>query len=362
MVFFISSTKYQPMINKILTETDQACAGKEVGEDIFLKKFVKENLSMFENIELFIVDFTALADTDEEILQAIQSLRIMDYKTRCIVLAPYHKEGDKLLKEFFYAGIYDLITTDEYLLMSEQLTYCITEGMKYKDALKFRDAAEAEEVTETMAVQKILVGVAGASNRAGCTHMCITVANFLRNQKQMVALMEMNLSGAFESICNAYRGRVFEEGYFSVSGIDYYPNSDSKKVMSVSGKLYNFIVLDFGNYEAADKILFNRCDVRIVCSGVKPWETDRLQNIFEEQEEDVLKKYHFCFLCTTSHKLQKEISTEMDSLKNVWFPEYTEDPFESNRFPEGQNIFAEYLKAGGTEHTQRRRTLWTKKR
>ena len=73
MVFFISSTKYQPMINKILAETDQACAGKEVGEDIFLKKFVKENLSMFENIELFIVDFTALADTDEEILQAIQS-------------------------------------------------------------------------------------------------------------------------------------------------------------------------------------------------------------------------------------------------------------------------------------------------
>ena len=102
MVFFISSEKYQPMINKILAETDQVCAGKETGENIFLKKFIKENLSMFENIELFIVDFTALADTDEEILQAIQSLRILDYKTRCIVIAPYHKEGSKLLKEFFY--------------------------------------------------------------------------------------------------------------------------------------------------------------------------------------------------------------------------------------------------------------------
>lgn len=363
MVIYISSRKYQPMISKILKETDQVCAESDVGDGIFLKKYIKENLATFESIDLFIIDFSALADTDEEIIQGIESLRIMDYKTRCIIIAPYRKAGEKIFKDFFYAGIYDLIVNDEYLAMSEQLTYCITSGMKYKDAIRFRDAITQEETAKTVAIQKVLIGIAGAGDRSGCTHTAIVTANFLRKKNQMVAIMEMNQKGAFQTILDNHKAKLFEDGYFTLSGIDYYPDSSTEQVTAVSGRLYNFIILDFGNYEMADKIMFNRCDVRIVCSGVKPWEVDSLQNIFEEQEEDVLKKYHFCFLCTTSGKLQREICEHMEPLKNIWFPEYSEDPFLCSTFPEGQNIFAEYIKIMGHEETRERRGLpWKKKR
>lgn len=345
MVYYISSPNYQPMINKILTETDQVCSGKMVGEQQFFKKFVKENITIFEHVEILILDLTALADTDEEIMQGIDSIKIMDYQIRFVILAPYRNEGDRLLKKCFYAGIYDLIVTDEYLELSQQLTHCITEGMRYKDALMFRDLAEAAEPKgESLAVQKIIVGVAGAGVRAGCTHGSIIIANYLRKQNQMTAVMEMNPKKAFQTFCEAQKAKIFNEGYFSINGVDFYSECDKERVISVSGKLYNFIVLDFGNYYEADKVLFNRSDVRIIYSGTKPWELGNLKQLFEDQEEEVLKKYHFCFLGTTSNKLQKDIIEHMQPLENIWFPEYQEDPFTSCPFPEGQNIFADYIK------------------
>ena len=344
MVYYISSPKYQPMIQKILAETEQLCTGNQTGEDIYLKKFVKENMMLFEQLDILLIDLTALQDTDAEILQVIDGIRVMDYRVRFIFLAPYKKEGDSFLKECFYAGIYDLIITDEYLQMSEQLALCITEGMRYKDALRFRDAASTEEMkTESLAVQKILVGVAGAGPRMGSTHNSIVLANFLRENKQMVAIMEMNASGAFEALCDARKAKVFPEGYFTINGVDYYPACTRERVATVSGKLYNFILLDFGSYYEADRVQFNKCDVRILFSGTKPWELGALEELFEEQEEDVLKKYHFCFLGTSSGKLQKEIIEHMEPLSNVWFPEYTEEPVESSHFPEGREIFKMYL-------------------
>lgn len=353
MVYTICSPKYQPMITKILTETDEVCGNKEVGEDIYLKKMIKENISTFDGVEILIVDMTALADTDQEVLQAFESLRIIDYEIRIILIAPYKKEGDKFLRECFYAGIYDLITTDEYLELSEQLRKCIVDGMKYKDALRYRDAAEQEDSSENNpALQKIIVGVVGAAPRMGSTHMSIVIANYLRSRQQMTAILEMNGSGNFEEICNSKSAKVFDDGYFTLSGVDFYPGCDRERLTAISGKLYNFIVLDFGAYGNCDKVLFNKSDIRIIFCGVKSWELPVLEQVFRDQDEDVLQKYHFGFLCTTSGKLQKEIIESMEPLENVWFPEYSENPFAAE-FPEGSGIFAAYLPApmqgtGGT--------------
>lgn len=344
MVYFISSPQYQPMILKILTETGQICVGSNVGQDIYFKKHMKENIMMFEQVDILLIDFTALADTDEEVMEAIESLRIMDFQTRIIIVAPYKQEGDPFLKKCFYAGIYDIIISDEYLELSQTLAHCITTGMRYKDALKYRDSVPDEvEHLEKQIVQKVLIGVCAAGPRMGSTHNSIVLANMLRENNQMVALLEMNNKKAFETICEAQNCKVFEEGYFSIKGVDFYPSCSREKVIVVSGKLYNFIILDFGNYEGMDKVMYNRCDIRMVFCGTKSWELPLLEKIFKEQDEDVLKKYHFCFLGTTSTYLQKEIQEHMDPLVNIWFPEYTEEPTNSTRFPEGVEILKEYL-------------------
>ena len=101
--------------------------------------------------------------------------------------------------------------------------------------------------------------------------------------------------------------------------------------------------MDFGNYADADQILFNKCDVRIIISGSKPWELANLEEVFRSQEEEVLKKYHFCFLGTTNNRLQKEIIKHMEPLENIYFPEYNEDPFACDYLPEGFEILRDYL-------------------
>ena len=118
----------------------------------------------------------------------------------------------------------------------------------------------------------------------GSTHNSIVLANFLRENNQMVAIMEMNTTNAFQKACEAQKAKIFEEGYFTLQGVDYYPKCDRERVTAVSGKLYNFVILDFGNYEECDKVMFNKCDVRFVFSGTKPWELDNLEVIFHEQE------------------------------------------------------------------------------
>lgn len=335
------------MISKVINETDQVMAGNEVGEGIFFRKYIKENLRKFEPVELLLVDLTSLADTDEEILTAIESLMIMDYQLRIILLAPTRKEGNSLLRECFYMGIYDIINTDEYLKIHDELTNCIISGMKYKDALRFRVTLEEDEaVTENKAIKKIMIGLSGAGSRMGCTHTSIMLANMLRQKNFMVALVEMNPSGTYQKICENKKEKLFEDGYFTIQGVDFYPDCDKSKLQTIAGRLYNFILLDFGNYYQMDQILFNKCDIRIIFSGSKPWETEMLQGIFKEQDEVVLQNYHFCFqFAASNRRLQEEIQLSMEPLQNIYFPEYIENPFEIeiNHFPEGNLILKGYI-------------------
>lgn len=345
MIFWFSSRTYQSMISKTVTETGLICAGGETGEEIYLLKYVKEHITLFSDIDILIVDLSALADTDEEITAAFESLRIMDYSTRFIVLAAGRREGDSLLKQLFYMGVYDLVATDDYLQIHEELTECILRGKKYRDALRFRDATvqESREKQESRAIQKVLVGITGACPRCGCTHNSIVLANFLRQKGYMVAVTEQNRSGAFEQICSEQQAKMFQEGYFSLRGVDFYPDTDREKLLSVTGKLYNFIIMDFGSYQDADRLLYSKCDVNMVLCGSKPWETGHLSQFFGI-EESVLRRYHFCFLFAAGERQwQKDLMESMQPLENVYFPEYTLNPFESSSFPEGNAILKDYL-------------------
>lgn len=360
MVFYFASPKYNPLINKVLTETDQVIAESIVGNDLFLKKTMKDKLASIASIDIIIVDFTALADTDAEIMEAVESIRIMDYKVRFIFVMPYKAEGDPFLKECFYAGIYDLIISDQYLEISEQLAVCVTEGMRYKDALKYRDAAINDQPKEAAISRKTMIGIAGAGIRSGATHNSIVLGNFLRANNQMTAVLEYAQRPAMQSVCEATGASFYNEGYFSLKGVDYYPECDRERLTAVAGRLYDYIIMDFGNYADADQILFNKCDVRIIISGSKPWELANLEEVFRSQEEEVLKKYHFCFLGTTNNRLQKEIIKHMEPLENIYFLEYNEDPLACDHFPEGFEILRDYLEPVKKE--KKKKSFFGKKR
>ena len=176
----------------------------------------------------------------------------------------------------------------------------------------------------------------------------------------MTAVLEYAQRPALQSVCEATGASFYNEGYFSLKGVDYYPECDRERLTAVAGRLYDYIIMDFGNYADADQILFNKCDVRIIISGSKPWELANLEEVFRSQEEKVLKKYHFCFLGTTNNRLQKEIIKHMEPLENIYFLEYNEDPLACDHFPEGFEILRDYL--GPVKKEKKKKSFFGKKR
>lgn len=347
MIYYIASQTYQQVVTQAITESDVTLIGGECKSDFFFLKWVKESGNILNTLDCLIVDISALEDTDEEMLSAVEIIRMLHDNMRVIVLAANRGDQDELLTKFFQMSIYDLINTDDFLEIKEGLIYSITTGMQYKDAVKFKECADGEkkviktEIKQT--VNKILIGIAGSEKRIGVTHNSIILANYLRKRGFMVALAEYGKGrGVFNSICAAFEERLFDNAYFSMNGVDFYSEVDDTGLGSILGKSYNFVIVDFGKFADCDQVTFNKCHVRLVITGSKPWECESIYSIFQSMPEDTLKLYHFCFNFTEK-KLRTDVQKGMSVLQNIHFLNILEDPFSAYEFADAENILAQYM-------------------
>jgi len=347
MVFYVSSPAYQQVILKTIQETDNILEGCEISREMYVNKYIKENLDKLIGLEHFILDLDALQDTDDEIIEALEMLRIMASQTRIIILAPTRPEGDELLKRCFQMSIYDMINTDDFNVISEELKICITAGKQYKDALRFKQAIKnqgkgssaAQEVIRQVA-DRVTIGFAGAGNHIGTTHNAIILSNYLRNKGYMVALVESNLSGAFKNIQSEFDVKTIDN-YFAIEGVDYYPDVPGEEINTKVKKAYNFIIVDFGCYHDCNSTIFQTLKERIIISGSKPWEVESTGKVLKSVGEE-MENYHYYFNFTRPG-IRREVKSGMGGLPSVHFLEYTEDPFTSSSFPEAEVILKDYL-------------------
>lgn len=362
MVFYIASQTYQQVIGQAIQETGEILIGGECRSDILLLKYVKENNSILNSLDILIIDISALQDIDEEILQSLEILRMMHDHMRIIILAANRGEGDNLLTKCFQMSIYNIVNTDDFLEIKEELKYCIQTGMQYKDAVKYKEISEQEKVivkTEIkQTVNKILIGIAGSEKRIGVTHNSIILANYLRKRGFMVALAEYGQRDTFRSIQQAFEERIFEDMYFSMNGVDYYPSVDDAALGGILGKSYNFIIVDFGIFENCEKVTFNKCNVRIIIAGSKPWEVMQINSVFSLVPEETLKMYHFCFNFTEK-RLRNEVKKGMSVLEQIHFLNILEDPFTASEFADAEEILNEYMPV---KQTEKKKGFFHKKR
>lgn len=185
----------------------------------------------------------------------------------------------------------------------------------------------------------VLIGVVGTQAHIGVTHISIQIANILKNNNRQVALAEFNSSGAFDFLKKDSKSPVSDIN-FKFNNLDFYPHCDLIVLDKIFMGNYEFIVIDFGAFDHnCNKNLFLRCDIKIIISGSKPWELQSLDTIFTSVGQP--ESYHYCFNFTPDSMLHK-IQTGMASLQNIYFLEYSSDPFvvtDSNLFP----ILSKYL-------------------
>lgn len=348
MVYYITSPTYKEVISSVISENEELLLGGcEEGEDILLYSHIKANNAItFSSIDCIIIDLNACADIDEKIIEALEMLRMTNDDIRIILLATMRHPGDVLLTQCFQMAIYDIICTDDFLEIREELKYCLTKGKQYKDALQFKNVSKEQVVVKTevkKTVNKVMLGMVGTQRRIGTTHNAMILANWLRKKGYMVALAEMNQHHSFEEISANMDLRVAEDGTFTHNGVDFYPDVNESKLATILGKSYNFIIIDFGNFIQCDRVSFNKCDVRIVVAGSKAWEMPSVEKFFSLVGElETLKGYHYCFNLTPD-SWRADCKSGMGELEQVYFLEYTENPYIEANFAGAEIILKNYM-------------------
>lgn len=344
MITYFTGTTFNQSISEVIRATGELTGEPCIDDNQDFYKYIKQNIAALDGVDCLILDISACLNTEEELLTALEMIRTMYDKIRLIVFAPYKEAGDSFLKKCFEMGIMNIINTDDFRKLQEELLYCVEKGMTYRDAVKFKESHPEKVVVKHVrrAVNKRMIGIVGTESNIGVTHNAIILANYFRKKGFMVALAEQNGSGAFGAICEDFEEKRFDEGYFTMNGVDFYPGVDEEKIQMIQARSYNVIILDFGIFDEQSKEAFERCEDKIIIAGAKSWELEAVNRVFANASKDVLMKYIFCFNFT-QEKEHEAIRKGMGELKSVHFLKYSEDPFSESAFPDGDEIFADIL-------------------
>lgn len=351
MIFYIASEIYNEVIRSTIEQCGQLILNQEISNEFFLLKYIKKHISSMEEIEQFVIDLSALKDTDEEIIQAVENYRMMYVDARIIILATNRRSGDELLKNLFQLGLYNLVLTEDYLILREELKKCITEGKTFRDAIGFKDAESAAEKIVVkqevkQVINKIMIGIAGSQKRMGCTHTAIALASALRSKGYMVAIAEYNDSADFKYIMESFCETLIDNDYFSIGGIDFYPKRTETSLAAILGQSYNFVIVDFGAYSFCDQVTYNKSNVRLMVCGSKPYELNQMQTIFGLCPEEMLLQTNFMFNLTYSeheHDIRESMKTADKKSIPVEFLEYQPFPYNVTNIPGMERFLQEYL-------------------
>lgn len=363
MIIYLSSHNYSQTLNTAISICNQNILKAVLRKETSLSSFISEIGDQLQFVDIFIIDLTCITDTDEEICQALNEFRQNFHATRIIIMSP-GREKDKLLSDIVSLGIYDIIISVEDQLLKD-LCFCIKDGMTYKDCVQYKihippteldniNNASNDRVKERIiikseikqSVNKALIGFMGSEERIGVTHNVIVSAFILKESGFKIAVVENNKNHrcVLEQIKDYYEIPPKDLGanYFTITGIDFYPSYDLEDLYKVFSKNYNFILIDYGTYNPNYLTDFSRCVLPIIVCGSKPWEINKLNRIFENTPEDILKEYCYLFNFTHSDNMEL-IKKNMGELEKVFYADMTPDPFYPDEATSLKLLFKDYL-------------------
>lgn len=348
MVLYITSKAMRQTVDHSIKEADLLTldCNNQIGNTVSLSDYMKHKgyLLSKNDVDYMIIDLSALVDNDEMIAESIQGFLITHEHVRIIVVSPVNQAGDKLLSELFSVGIRNFAVSSDFVVMKQKLGECLADqGMSYKEASEYKEVKtrillEKKEVKE---VNKVMIGVIGSQSRVGCTHNSILIANQLKRWGYSVALIELNENGALQQIRQAEKLNMVG-AYFSSRNIDYYPDADSfalKKILKE--QVYNFIILDFGDFQDCDINAFNRCHIKLVIGNTQSWEITFLAEFWNRYDDEAREHINF-YLNFVEKEKDRKILKKMFH-KDLQFLSYSADPFGEKDFPGLSELLEEYL-------------------
>lgn len=175
-----------------------------------------------------------------------------------------------------------------------------------------------------------LISVVGTRPGMGVTHHCILFASLLQRAGISVAVADFSRSEEVEG------------------GVVPYYRADIRTMEEIAFR-YDMILLDLGTFSDCDRSLFRRCQRRIVLAGNKSWEKQGLTALFEAIPDQELERYIYLFNHVPVPE-RAEVLRGMAPIRNIFFADYTPDPYDSPGGDAAEQIFPELI-----DQTKKRR-------
>lgn len=327
-------------IEKVLNDKDIQVIAKIIDEDVLFRDF--KNTLMSISVGYVIIDLDAIADLDEYIKE-LKRYKLYGYKSTIKIILMTRKpevpEVKRAISRSINLGVYNVIAPleGEELDIVKLLNVEIDAPGELKRVARWFEE-EDEVVTESQQKQPtasnekvkiiekekvigtVVVAVAGAGQKHGCTHTALTMARYLVLEGHSVAIVETNTSNVFKAIRDLNtESQANRDSSFKLNGLTYYYNGETS-VAGVLEKDYSFVILDLGQYKNCLKEEYRRAHIKIMVSASKDWEIHHLTGVLKEfKEQNVMDKSKYLFTLSSKAEFE-ELSKNMINLECVQVP------------------------------------------
>jgi serine/threonine-protein kinase len=180
----------------------------------------------------------------------------------------------------------------------------------------------------------IEIGIAGAQQRIGTTHMSFRLCSYFTWQNIECLYVEQNKSRCLWQAGNRYFGLNKNQGIIKMNGIAMV-SADHAQMMDFSG--YNVIVKDYGSLNKTNKEQFLQSRIKIIVLGAKDWELG-----FSEEALELVSEYKdviFLFNFVDGRQYRQVIKSMV--FRNCLRIPYEPNPFARPKEKNSQEFFRE---------------------
>lgn len=277
MLLYISSNKNIGIFDFLTKE--KGIIIKKLSGEFYLNKFVVHDMRNLNHYSYVAIDLQAIKDAEQEIIEALRAFKVM-YDSRVIIFAEGKNKEENLIKSLVNEKIYNIIIANTVAEIKEEILKCISEeGMTYEDYFTRENNKLSGNVSQYIFKQKdIKIAVAGVSRRCGTTTTAFNLTNCLYGLGAKVSYTEANDNNHLKVIADYYEFIKDSRESLNYKGVEYYQNKQFPNG-------YNFNVFDIGVLNGNTLPIYKACNVRMLCSGSKPYEIagykKALESIFE---------------------------------------------------------------------------------
>lgn len=249
---------------------------KKLSGEFSLNKFVVHDMRNLSHFSYIAIDLEAIKDNLDETIESLIAFKAL-YDSRIIIFAE-RAQMDLLNRIIEETEIYNIITAKDIKKIKEEIKISISpQGMTKDYLLKSMNSSMDIEIESSPQYSfiggNIKIVIAGAMNRVGTTTKALNMASYLARIGAKVSYTEANENNHLEKIHSYFFPNIpINNNCFSREGVDYFLYSN------LPGDNYNFNIIDIGIINQRNKKIFGIGEVKVLCSGIKPYEIPQLNS------------------------------------------------------------------------------------